>query len=582
MVRRGAGPRIIVLMSGYNEPRILAFERLSPRPIRIDWLGDVETTFRGRVRAQHIKVACSSWGGDTGWGETELDAEQFHASVPIAFLRLLRIGDIWHEGHRVGDARLQRKTFVGLRVEESLCEIIPAGGSSVCSDGVLRHDLPFFHFVGHRGHTVSHVVKVRVNPNTNLLVPCTELVRRYFADSGRLVASAFSGAFAMRTLFDPEASGISRTNRVANLRLGRGLTYHAAFTVARIAFDPAAKKAFQGLVNSGVAAAANDKRWYVRMGFPIEGLTDLTARGLWLDRGPDRSFLATQILSCSHPFPFDKLFFELQDDDASTHEPGGSGVAMGASGSKRQTGTARLGVDSGYANRDLSPLVLDAVDEPADPFPDLVGKKIFQVRRDTPSKGAPSRLSDVDSGEVHAPVGSPHAEGAPRGVEFVAARRLYRGGQPEPRPLLWLREEIAHSLPEVRAQAPFDGSTASRHLVRHGPPLRPRTSAVWATVFRYEVHGNLGSSFLCTVVESPASPQSIELLMFDIPTGFELNAPAFDALALLSFVPADNLLREARGSKLRIGWTADKLAEMDGASLATEMVEVMLRAFDRR
>lgn len=572
----------LVLMSGYNEPRILAFERLSPLPLRIDWLGDVETTFRGRVRAQYIKVACSHWEVDTSWGETELDAEQLHAFVPIAFLRLLRIGDVWHEGYRVGDARLQRKTFIGLRVEESLCEIIPAGGSSVCSDGVSRHDLPFSHFVGHRAHTVSHVVKVRVNPNTNLLVPCTELVRRYFADSGRLVANALSGAFAMRTLFDPEASGINRSNRVANLRLGRGLTYHAAFTVARIAFDPAAKKAFQGLVNSGVAASANDKRWYVRMGFPIEGLTDLTVRGLWLDRGPDRSFLAAQILSCSHPFPFDKLFFELPDDDASTHEPGGSAVAMGATGSKRQTGTARTGVDSGYANRDLSPLVLDAVDEPSEPFPDLVGKKIFQARRDKPSKGAPSRLSDVDSDQVHAPVGSPHAEGAPRGVEFVAARRLYRGGQPEPRPLLWLREQIAHSLPEVRAQAPFDASTASRHLVRHGPPLRPRTSALWATVFRYEVHGSVGRSFLCTVVESPASPQSVELLMFDISPNLKLDTPTFEALARLSFVAADNLLREARETTLQIAWTADKLAEIDGPGLAVEMVEVMLRAFDRR
>lgn len=569
-------------MPGYKEPPILAFERLSNAPIRVDWLGDVVTSFRGGVRAQYITVTCSKWEVDTGWGETELDAEQFHALVPIAFLRRLRVGDVWHEGHRVGGARLLQKTFVGLRAEEAVCEIIPAGDSSPCSDGVSRHDLPFSHFVGHRAHTVSHVVKARVNSNTNLLVPCTELVRRYFADSGRMVASAFSGAFALRTLFDLEASGINRSNRVANLRLGRGLTYHAAPAVARIAFDPAARKAFQGLVNAGVAAAANGKRWYVRMNFPIEGMTDLTVRGLWLDRGPDRSFLATQILSCSHPFPFDKLFFELPDDDASTHGHGRSATATGASDSRKQTNTARKGVDSGYANRNLSPLVLDAVDEPADPFPDLASKKIFQVRRDTPPKGAPSKLTEAGSEEVHAPVGSPHAEGAPRGVEFVGGRRLYRGGQPEPRSLLWLRDEIAYSLPEVRAQAPFDDSTASRHLVRHGPPLRPRTSALWATVFRYEVHGSVGRSFLCTVVESPASPQSVELLMFDISPNLKLDTPTFEALARLSFVAADNLLREARGTPLQIAWTADKLTEMDGPGLAIEMVEVMLRAFDRR
>jgi hypothetical protein len=55
----------------------------------------------------------------------------------------------------------------------------------------------------------------------------------------------------------------------------------------------------------------------------------------------------------------------------------------------------------------------------------------------------------------------------------------------------------------------------------------------------------------------------------------------FDRLALLSFVPTDNLIREARGSELRIGWTADKLAERDGSDLAVDMVEMMLDAFKR-
>ena len=216
--------------------------------------------------------------------------------------------------------------------------------------------------------------------------------------------------------------------------------------------------------------------------------------------------------------------------------------------------------------------------EPSDPFPDLASKKLFQVRKEPiPAREAAQSQSDD---QPHTPAASPHSSVAPRGVEVAAARRMYLGGQPEPRSLLWLREEIAYSLPEVRAKSPFGAGTASRHLVEYGPPFRRKTSAIWATVFRYEALEGIGRSFLCTVVEMPASPQSIELLMFDLPSQ-TLDRETFDRLALLSFVPAENLIREARGTELRIGWTADKLAERDGSMLAVDMVEMMLDAFSR-
>jgi len=568
-------------MSTYKEPPLLAFERVSNTPVRIDWLGDVSTAFHRGKRSQVIKVACSKWEIGTAWGGGQYEAPQLEALVPIAYLRLLRVGDVWHEGYRVGGARLTQKSFVGLRVDRTTAEIVPCGEASMCSDGLSRHEMPFSHFVGHKAHTISSVVKVRVDAKTNLLVPCTELTRRYFGDSGLLLSRVFSGALAAQKLYDQETAEINRSTRVANLRLGPEMPYHAASAIARIAFDPAAKKAFQGLVNSGVAAAANKKPWYIKMGFPIDGLTDLNVRGLWLERGPDRSFLALQILSCSHPFPFEKLFYELHPG----HSAGSSAGASAQRDTAREQAVARSasggsrGLEAGHANQDLSPLILDAELEPSDPFPDLASKKMFQVRKDlVPAREAAKSHSND---QPHAPAGSPHSSDGPRGVEVAAARRIYLGGQPEPRALLWLREEIAYSLPEVRAKSPFGAGTASRHLINYGPPFRRRTSAIWATVFRFEALEGIGRSFLCTVVETPASPESIELLMFDLPSPEALDREMFDRLALLSFVPAANLIREARGTDLRIGWTADKLAERDGSQLAVDMMEMMLEAFNR-
>jgi len=568
------------MSSSFKEPRLRVFQRLSDAPVRIDWLGDVITVFHHGKRSQVIKVACSKWEIGTAWGGAQYEVPQLEALVPIAYLRLLRVGDVWHEGYRVGGARLLQKSFAGLRVDRATAEIVPCGGESLCSDGVQRHEMPFAHFAGHKAHTISHVVKVRVDTRTSLLVSCTELTRRYFGDSGILLSRVFSGALAARTLYDLETAGINRSTRVANLRLGPEMPYHAASAIARIAFDPAAKKAFQGLVNSGVAATANKKPWHIKMGFPIDGLTDLNVRGLWLERGPDRSFLALQILSCSHPFPFEKLFYELHPGQSA----GSSARASEQGGAAREQAVGRWasggsrGLDAGHANQGLSPLILDMEVEPSDPFPDLASKKLFQVRKEPiPAREAAQSQSDD---QPHAPAGSPHSEDAPRGVEVAAVRRMYLGGQPEPRSLLWLREEIAYSLPEVRAKSPFGAGTASRHLVEYGSPFRRRISAVWATVFRYEALEGIGRSFLCTVVEMPVSPQSIELLMFDLPSR-TLDRETFDRLALLSFVPAENLIREARGTELRIGWTADKLAERDGSMLAVDMVEMMLDAFSR-
>lgn len=578
-------------MNPTKEPIILALERVADFPVRIDWLGDVITTFRRGVRGQFIKVACSrsdstsSWSGYSG---SHFRVTQLEALVPIAFLRRLRVGDIWHEGYRVGKAALEKKVFERLRIDRTTSELVPAGGASACSDGVERHEVPFDDFVGHRAFTTSHLVKVRVNANTNMLVPCTEIARMYFGASGGLVSKVFSGALALESLYDPSTAFVEQRYRdmVAKLVLGRGLTFHAAPAVARVAFDPAARQGFTNLVNSGVGAGSRGEPWLVKLHFPIEGLTDLNVRGLWLDRGPDRSFLVLELVSCSHAFPFDVLLYDLHPDQA--------GAALGAQAARpdaedaqqdRDRGRRGSGhkLDSGQANQDLSPLVLDD-DEAIDPFPDLASKRVIRVYKEPrPAALAPRQTQPEDPGP-HAPVDSPHSPDAPRAVEIAAARRLYSGGNPEPRSLMWLRDEIAQSLPEVSIKSPLDESVASRVLVdrsrRRGFSL-VKTAPLWVTVFRYALQEGIGRSFLCTVVETPATDESIELLMFDLPDPQSFNQDLLSRLSELSFVSLEALPRNAVGTDLRIAWTKGELARQDAADLAVQMVEMMIESFDR-
>lgn len=567
-------------MSSFKEPPLLALERVGNFPLRIDWLGaEVIAASRRGVAGQFVKVACSKWELGSTWGGSGYEEVQHEALVPIAFLRRLRVGDIWHEGHRIGGAHLIRKPFEGLRIDRTTCEIVVAGGTSACSDGVARHEVPFANFVGHRGHTTSNIVKVRINETTSLLVPCTELLRRYFGDAGTLLSITFSGALAEGALYDKDASFIDSKEHIAHLQLGRGLTSHAASAVARIAFDPAAARAFRGLINAGVAAHVNKEPWLIKMHFPIEGRTDLDVRGLWLQRGPDRSFLVFKILSCSHAFPFKKLRYLLHPDQPGGARPGSAGQRDSGEKSAGRSRGPTPGLDHGPANQDLSPILLDAEDEPTDPFPDLAKKKVFRGNKDDGSRGASRPRHQFEDQPYASAVGA-HSKEAPRAGEVIASRRLYGGGQPEPRSLLWLREELAYSVPEVRVRSPFDNSVATRKVVTRGNGFG-LPAAIWATVFRYEAGPNVGRSFLCTVVETPASPKSIELLMFDLPAPHTLSEDDFKRFASLSFVSIDRLPVAAKEMELRIAWTADELTARDGSDLAVQMVETMLDSYNR-
>lgn len=146
--------------------------------------------------------------------------------------------------------------------------------------------------------------------DVTLVVPCTELVRFYFGASGGLLKRLFSGALASRQLYT--SARINPATGIARLDLFPGLPAVAASTVGRIAFDPQARKAMRWLINSGVSAAANKERHYPRTTFPFLGETTLTAQGRWIKQGRHRVFLAERLIRCTHPFPFQKLFYTSQ------------------------------------------------------------------------------------------------------------------------------------------------------------------------------------------------------------------------------------------------------------------------------
>lgn len=347
---------------------VASLRRLGSAPVRIDWFGNVSKSRRLGSSASTARLCCSRWGA-TSRGEIEVD-------VPVAFLRLFRIGDVWQSGRRVGhDPSVERVDFRGLAIDDSSCAVGPAGLPSESGSGSSGYDLPFSQFSAHRNHTGAFVVRVSIDPHTVLLVPCMEIVRFYFGASGGLLSGVFSGAFAERNL--TTRARIEPGSGEAFLALGPDLSGVAAPAVARVAFNPIARREFRSLVNSGTAASARDEKYYPRMAFPFVGLTNLLADGEWLTVGQRRVFVVWRLLRCTHPFPFRSLKYTL----AKQTRISTSTKAKVEGGGSAAEGDEALVLEEGYSSRSRSAIAVRGKDDPISvQFPDLLFKPVRKLK----------------------------------------------------------------------------------------------------------------------------------------------------------------------------------------------------------
>lgn len=298
-------------------------------------------------------------------------------SVPLAYLRLFRLGDVWANNRRIGaDSHLQQVTFAALRIDDSTVEVAPTGLPIIQEDGTSIYPLPFSDFGAHRDHTGAFCARVRVASDMTLVVPCMELVRFYFGASGGLLKRLFSGAHAAKNLFT--SARINPETRIANLDLAPGLPGVAASTVGRIAFDRQAQKAMYWIVNSGVAASANGQRYYPRTTFPFIGDTNLTVQGRWINQHGHRVFLAERLLRCTHPFPFQTLFYTSHLDLSTSRKL--SRTASEQSSRQNKGGTPSIELREARVASDLQPVAVQTTEEIDCPFPDLLEKHVRRVR----------------------------------------------------------------------------------------------------------------------------------------------------------------------------------------------------------
>lgn len=275
---------------------------------RIDWFGDVLYQRHYRYAEPYIRIALSrvtlsasdEWDYPARFGYLD---DQTHAVVPVGVLGMLSIGSIWQNGYKAATPEYTQECFTVTGHHET-APLIKAGAEN--DEGSFM--LPFETHPYHRAHTRSYCIQTVAGDGIRLIIPVTELIRFYFGSSGGLLARLFQAPFGEHRLWT-RAEIDERGHAVVDLT--KGLSGYSAADVARIAFDPCARHAAKMISSSLLSVTDPDNKAYPKMLFPFVGKSDLWVKGIWVGERCRDTFLAFQILSCTHRFPFLELKYSM-------------------------------------------------------------------------------------------------------------------------------------------------------------------------------------------------------------------------------------------------------------------------------
>lgn len=293
----------------------LLIPKLSPNkiPWRIDWLGDLIYRPTSNQHSQpFIKVSISPLHQHLEFNPAYTEPSNFDHQrqrdvwLPLGLLHVLQVGDIWLHGRRVACQAADSEVFREVNIGHSSVKFVKAGLPE--DDQYL---LPFENHPWHRNHTESYGVLVALPNNQRLLVPCWELIRFYFGSSSALLGKLFTGPLTSSVLWKEKKFDLER--RHSHLVLTGGLTGISAADIGRLAEDGVAWHSAAQIYISCLTAKVKGGAVYPRTGFPFDGLSTLAATGKWLPFGgvPNSTFVVSSLISCSHPFPFESLSYEI-------------------------------------------------------------------------------------------------------------------------------------------------------------------------------------------------------------------------------------------------------------------------------
>jgi len=283
---------------------------------RIAWFGHVEFVNRAMMRTQpSVLVYLAEVPGrlmrtnnlDCPINTKHVSFRTITAWVTVGTMTLLRIGDLWKGQRLFYRPTLEFETFKAVDITPKTVKEVHAGIK--LEDG--HHMLPFSEHPWHSECTQSFCSRVTLPDGRLLVIPALELIRFYFGSSSTLLRTLFRTDLKRELLY--ERVQFPPTTKHMILDLAEGMQGSSASDIARIAGHQDAWSAALHVGMSCLQGTTRKEAAYPAAKFPFRGRTDLQVHGQWLSRGSNARgiFIVNRIASCSHPFPFQKLTYNL-------------------------------------------------------------------------------------------------------------------------------------------------------------------------------------------------------------------------------------------------------------------------------
>jgi len=234
---------------------------------------------------------------------------QRQISLKVGLLGLVKIGDIWQNGQCISTPDYQTERFEKLNINKTTAFIIKAG-LPINGEFIL----PLDEHPWHHQQTKSYCLCVTLPNDKRIVIPCVELIRFYFGSSSKLLHLLFTRQISTEDFW--KHSNFDNHSGHLHLKLAENLSGMSAADIGRITLDNNAWRTARLIFDTCMTASAAHEPIYPFTGFPFIGETDLVCTGKWLSYGtiPNATFVVYQLKSCSHPFPFKSLSYEIADN----------------------------------------------------------------------------------------------------------------------------------------------------------------------------------------------------------------------------------------------------------------------------
>lgn len=285
---------------------------------RIDWFGEVAFPNRLLRRTQPSVLVHLSRVLNTSFQEnpalllapdSTFASRQRKVWISVGTLPLLRVGDIWRNGQLAAAPDYELEQFPDLEINSQAAVLVKAG-LNLEDKGFL---LPRTEHPWHMECTQSYCLMVELQENRRLIIPCMELIRFYFGSSSNLLTKLFLPPLVRDTLYSKPH--FDKSNGRLTLQLATGISGVSAADIGRMQMDPHAWRSAVHVGASLLKGSVSGQGAYPQCYFPFEGQTDLFVSGKWLSfqDDPRATFIVYSLRSCSHPFPFRSLRYDVKD-----------------------------------------------------------------------------------------------------------------------------------------------------------------------------------------------------------------------------------------------------------------------------